>query len=175
MKLLAEIYRKEGVNINGRAVTRSAVRAIIHERDRLFMVYSKLNGDYKFPGGGVRNGEDYTQALIREIREETGANGVKIGIEFGEVIEYDHSIEAGYDVFKMTSSYYICKIGNEIGEQQLDPYEKELGFTARWVSLTEALDTNKTLMREQKAGLPRWIRRETFILDQIQINLSYPR
>ena len=172
MKLLAEIYRREGVNINGRAITRNAVRAIIMDRDRLFMVYSTKNGDYKFPGGGVEQGEDHAQALSREIREETGVNVAEIGVEFGEVIEYDKSIETEYDVFKMTSSYYICKIRDEVGEQHLDPYEKDLGFTAGWVSLPEALNTNKALLREQNTGLPRWIRRETLVLEQIQHNLN---
>lgn len=168
MKLLTEIYRRGGVNINGRAVTRSAVRAIILDQDRLFMVYSTRNGDYKFPGGGVKEGEDHAQALIRETREETGVNVTEIGVEFGAVIEYDRSIETEYDVFKMTSSYYICRIGFEVGEQQLDEYEQELGFTARWVSLAEALKTNLALLREQNSKAPRWVRRETFVLEQIR-------
>jgi 8-oxo-dGTP pyrophosphatase MutT (NUDIX family) len=168
MKLLAEIFRSEGLNIKDRAVTRRAVRAIILEQDKLFMVYSKKNGDYKFPGGGVKKGEAHKEALNREIREETGVNLAEIGTEFGKVIEYDRSIDAAYEVFKMTSSYYMCKIGDEVVEQQLEPYEKDLGFTACWVNLAEALNTNQALLLGQNTGLPRWVRRETFVLEQIQ-------
>jgi len=168
MKLLAEIFHKEGINTKGQALTRNAVRGIIFEHGKLFMIFSEKNGDYKFPGGGVENGEDQKIALSREVKEETGVEVEEIGPEFGEVIEYDIPIEKEYDAFKMTSRYFICKIGNECGEQNLDPYEEDLGFTARWVSLEEALKTNRALLREQFSGMPRWIKREIFVLEQIK-------
>jgi len=171
MKLLAEIFRNEGKNNEGRVIKRNAVRGIILEHEKLLMIFSEKNGDYKFPGGGVENGENQKVALIREIREETGGEVVEIVSEFGKVIEYGIPIEPEYDVFKMTSRYYVCKIGNEFGEQKLDQYEEELGFTARWVGVEEALETNRAILRENLQNTPRWTRRETFVLDQIKTEL----
>ena len=42
---------------------REAVRAIILKGEQVLMVYSPVNGDYKFPGGGVQDGEDHQVAL----------------------------------------------------------------------------------------------------------------
>lgn len=71
---MTEIYRSEGVDINGKTITRDAVRGIIMEQRSLLMIFSEVNGDYKFPGGGVIRGESLETALIREVREESGAD-----------------------------------------------------------------------------------------------------
>jgi len=46
------------------------VRSIILDDDRVLMVYSSRNGDYKFPSGGIESGETHKKALIREVQEE---------------------------------------------------------------------------------------------------------
>ena len=54
-------------------IRRPSARAVIRVEDgRLAMVYSRKYQYYKFPGGGIRNGEDNTEALAREVLEETG-------------------------------------------------------------------------------------------------------
>ncbi len=70
MNILAEIHRAEGINIHGKTIHRSAVRAVICRGRELLMVYSANVGDYKFPGGGVDSGESHAQALAREVLEE---------------------------------------------------------------------------------------------------------
>jgi len=132
------------------------------------MIFSKKNGDYKFPGGGVKKGEDHRTALIREIKEESGAENVIITKAFGMVIEYDLPIEKEYDLFKMTSRYFLCSIGSIFGIQRLDPYEVDLGFTACWVSIDQALNTNRALLREKYSEMPRWVQRETFVLEKLK-------
>jgi 8-oxo-dGTP pyrophosphatase MutT (NUDIX family) len=171
MKLLTEIYRDEGLNTAGKAITRSAVRGIIIDQRKLLMIYSRENGDYKFPGGGVLPGESHTKALIREVREESGAEVEAIEADFGKVVEYAIPREAEYDIFKMTSYYYLCRIGSVFGRQQLDPYEADLGFHPCWAGVDEALNTNKALIQKNHSKLPRWTRRETFLLDRIKTSL----
>jgi len=105
MQLLAEIHRAEGMDIHGRAMYREAVRAIIFRGRELLMVYSSNGGDYKFPGGGVDQGESHEQALAREIDEECGMSLLHIEAEIGSVLEYIPPSKPEYDVFKMTSCY----------------------------------------------------------------------
>ncbi len=56
MKLLTQIFHKPDLLLNGKTVTREAVRAIVLKDNSVLMVFSKLNGDFKFPGVAVQNG-----------------------------------------------------------------------------------------------------------------------
>lgn len=170
MKLLKEILHHPNINLEGRTIYREAVRGIIMHGNKLLMVYSSKNGDYKFPGGGVKENEDFEAALIREIKEECGATVSKIEKEFGKVIEYNIPIEEEYDVFKMTSYYYICKVASEFNEQKLDKYEKELGFKPIWVTIDDAIKNNELVMNS--ISKPQWLARENFVLSQLKQQLS---
>ena len=73
MELLKEINHKENLNKNGKYITRKAVRGIILDNNKVLMIYSGKNGDYKFPGGGIETDETHKEALIREVMEKCGA------------------------------------------------------------------------------------------------------
>lgn len=167
MQLLGEIFRRE-VDITGKTLHRNAVRGIIVQNIQLLMIYSPKNGDYKFPGGGVDRGESCEDALIREIREECGAKVAYIEREFGCVVEYDKAVEPEYDVFKMTSRYYVCHVEEPFGEQNLDDYEDDLGFEPVWVGIDKAIRTNKVVMSSPCKQPPRWTKRDTFVLEQVK-------
>ena len=126
-------------------------------------------GDYNFPGGGVTDGETHAQALCREDQEECGVLILRVGSEFGAVIEYDVPIEKEYDVFKMTSHYYRCEAEGEFGTQKLDDYERDLGFKPVWIDIDKAIQQNKALLPSERTIL--WLRREIFVLDYIQRTL----
>ncbi len=166
MKILTEIHRSSGINTAGKTVHRAAVRAVILRGRELLMVYSTNVGDYKFPGGGVDLGESHEQALARELREECGASLLSVDCELGAVIEYNHAKEAEYDVFKMTSHYYFCKAGDDLGAQNLDDYEKDLGFQPVWVEPGFAISANRALL--DAPSPPEWLRREIFVLEYLR-------
>jgi 8-oxo-dGTP pyrophosphatase MutT (NUDIX family) len=166
MQILTEIHRAEGININGKTVHRTAVRAVILRGRELLMVYSSTVGDYKFPGGGVDLGESHGQALARELREECGASLLNVDGELGAVIEYNFSKEKDFDVFKMTSYYYFCHARDDFGAQKLDGYEKDLGFKSVWVDIDDAISANRLLIDLQTP--PDWLQREIFILEHIR-------
>jgi hypothetical protein len=63
MRLLREILRAENARKDGRTIHREAVRGVILNGRKLLMVYSSVNGDYKFPGVSMDEGETHTQAL----------------------------------------------------------------------------------------------------------------
>ena len=51
MKLLKEFFHNEKIQVNGRTISREAVRGVIIDDKKLLMVFSEKNGDYKFPSG----------------------------------------------------------------------------------------------------------------------------
>ena len=171
MNLLAEIHRKPNINTQGRTIYRSAVRGMILRGQNLLLIHSSHVGDYKFPGGGVQEGETHAQALNREVREECGASLLGIGNEIGAVIEYDLPVEKEYDAFKMTSYYYQCDVSDEFGPQNLEGYEEELGFKPVWIAIGKAIAQNKSLL--EMSIPPMWLKREIFVLEYIQQNLLY--
>ncbi|MCC7187367.1 MAG: NUDIX domain-containing protein [Anaerolineales bacterium] len=168
MSILTEIHRAGGIDVRGKTVHRTAVRGVILRGRDLLMVYSSNVGDYKFPGGGVNNGEAHTQALRREIREECGMSLERVGEEIGAVIEYNIPKEPEYDVFKMTSHYYWCELTDGFASQKLDPYEVELGFKPVWIKIEEALRVNKIMLGSDR--IPEWLRREIFMLEYLDQN-----
>ena len=115
---------------------REAVRAIILTNKKIALVKSEKAGYYKFPGGGIENGETHQQTLIRETKEETGLNIDTSSIKvYGKVKEIRKSL---YDneVFEQISYYYFCKvIENEISHTNLDKYEAELGYHLEYVTI----------------------------------------
>lgn len=166
MQILTEIHRAEGINTHGRAILRTAVRAVILRGRELLMVYSSNVGDYKFPGGGVDTGESHLQALARELLEECGASLLSMDGELGAVIEYNFAEEKEHDVFKMTSYYFFCQIREELGSQKLDGYENDLGFQPVWISIDEAILANRSLLDTN--DIPQWLHREIFVLEHIK-------
>ncbi len=169
VNILAEIHRSEGINTQGKSIYRDAVRGVILRGQDLLMVHSTMVGDYKFPGGGVDDGESHAQALRREISEECGALLVEFGPSIGSVIEYNFAKENDFDVFKMTSHYYLCQVGDGFGAQKLDEYERNLGFKPVWINIDESILANRLLLNSEK--FPEWLKREIFVLEYIRQNL----
>lgn len=168
MKILTEIFRDQSLDILGKTDQRQAVRAVVIRDMTLLMVYSPVNGDYKFPGGGVEENEDPEAALRREIAEECGMNLVRILQEIGSIIEYAYPMKREFDVFKMTSTYYLCETDTTINGQKLDDYEEELGFQPVWVDIDTAIQTDKTVVSVQTKRPPAWTAREVFMLEYIK-------
>ncbi|MEP7137308.1 MAG: NUDIX domain-containing protein [Chloroflexota bacterium] len=169
MKILTEIHRSEGINIHGKTIYRTAVRGVILRERDLLMVLSSAVGDYKFPGGGVDEGESYEHALRREVQEECGVLLKQVGDEIGAVLEYNFSKEPDYDLFKMTSHYYYCAVQGDFGAQKLDDYERELGFMPVWIDIDQAVQENKRLLNALTP--PAWLRREIYMLEYLKKNL----
>ncbi len=153
MKLLKDIFHNEQVDVNGRTISRKAVRGVIADNKKLLMIYSRKNGD--------------EAALKREVAEETGKQVAGKIIPFLKVIEYDLPLEREYDVFKMTSYYYWCQVKNTTEKQNLDEYEKELGFLPVWIELDAAIANNASLLANLREGMPRWVKRELQVLEKI--------
>ena len=169
MKLLGELVHVDGLDRTGKTLTREAVRAIVICERSLLMLFSPVIRDYKLPGGGVNQGETHQEALARELQEEGGAGFVQVGAAYGKVVEYAAAIEREYDVFSMTSVYYVCRVGGELSAQRLDNYERDLGLHPVWIDIDEAIRSNTALLSSGD-HLP-WTKRETFVLKLVKQHL----
>lgn len=144
---------------------RKASRAIILKDNLVLMIFSKLNGDYKFPGGGMRVFEKPIEALVRETKEETGFIVNQSSIkEYGYVEEIKKSNSEPRTLFKMISQYYICDVSEDTGRTDLDKYEKRLQYVPVFVEPKVALEQNLKLI--DNSNLP-WIKRENIILERL--------
>lgn len=146
---------------------REAVRGIIIKEDKILMVHSK-NRDYKFPGGGIKKGEGYTEALKREVEEETWYICSKINEQFGITTEKSKDRYFNDRIFKMISYYYFAEVSNKRKSQKLDPYEAMLGFKPEWVNIDEVINNNDKIINLGIEPIANWIFRETYVLKEIR-------
>ncbi|MBE5926353.1 MAG: NUDIX domain-containing protein [Lachnospiraceae bacterium] len=144
---------------------RPTVRAIIKKDDELAMVHNQKYDYYAFPGGGVEEGESFHQALIREVKEETGLNVIHETItEFGSALRLNSSKLYENTIFEQENFYYICQVENVVGEQVLEDYEAEEGLKLAFVTPEEALRKNRfDDHKEDNDAI--WLERETRVLE----------
>ena len=146
----------------------SARGVIFDDCGRIALVYSQKEKYYKFPGGGIHKDEDKKEALIREVREETGLIVIPDSInEFGSVLRRQKSNKIPNTIFEQENFYYFCEVENIITEQNLDEYEAEAGFILKFVYLDEAIDTNLKYKTEDFFN-EIMIKRETKLLQMLK-------
>ncbi|PKR76823.1 NUDIX hydrolase [Halalkalibacillus sediminis] len=143
---------------------REAVRAVVRFEEKLLLVYSN-QGDYRFPGGGLEEGETYTEAVIREIAEETGYQGGIVLEKIGLITENMKDSFEDHAIFQMNSHVYLCEISGETAEQKLDGYELEQEYEPFWRSPEYALKINQETLKQNPSH--RWILRENYILSEM--------
>ena len=125
-------------------------------------------GDFKFPGGGIKEDENIEEVLKREVKEETGfflTGGIDL---IGKITEKGPDSFEENTIFEIESLYYLCKLSNVFKqEQNLDDYEKELEFTPIFISIEDAIIKNEKLLLENKSNSTKinaWVNRETIVL-----------
>ena len=151
---------------------REAVRAIIIRNNKLAMVKSNKEGFYKFPGGGIEKDESYIDALVRETKEEVGLTVIPETVrEFGYVSERRKSTMFENEIFEHFSYYYIADISDDISEQNLDDYEKDLEFTLEYAELEMAKEVNTELGQKYYSD---FLLREAKVLEILQEYLKNP-
>lgn len=145
---------------------RQAARAIVLDGNNILLLYTERYHDYTLPGGGVDEGEDLIQGLIRELTEETGAQQITNIVPFGRYEEFRPWYKDDFDAMHMESFCFSCQIHHELGETQLEDYEVHNGMRPVWINIHKAISHNeKTMANSAKKGLS--IERETFLLKLI--------
>ena len=154
-------------------IERHAARAIVLKGEDILLLYTQRYHDYSLPGGGIDEGEDEIAGLIRELKEETGAQGVRNVKAFARYDEYRPWYKENADIIHMISHYYVCEINEALGETAFEPHEVNNGMTPLWKNIYEAIAHNEAVMvNSDKKGLS--IERETFLLKVIARELVAP-
>jgi ADP-ribose pyrophosphatase YjhB (NUDIX family) len=149
-----------------RLIERHAARAIVIKGEEILLLYTERYHDYSLPGGGIDEGEDEVAGLIRELKEETGARGVRDVKTFARYDEYRPWYKADADIIHMISYCYLCEIDDELGDTAFESHEVNNGMQPLWVNIHEAIAHNENVIAtSDKKGLS--IERETYLLKQI--------
>lgn len=71
-------------------IVRHAARGNFIKADSISLLHTQCYDDYSLPGSDLNEGEDDVAGLVRELREETGARGVRNINAFARYDEVDH-------------------------------------------------------------------------------------
>lgn len=156
---------------DGKVFSRPSARAIVFKNDKVLLVYSKKYNYYKFPGGGIENGEKPEDALIREVREETGYQIIAESIgEYGKVPRKQKDTYDENCIFEQENFYFFCDVDDAKLNTQLDDYEAEEGFTPVWVDAMTASRHNKYEYHEEGVDLVM-VNRDAKVLDMVDLEI----
>jgi len=89
-----------------------AVTGVVTDGDRILLIKRLDNGRWALPGGAVEFGESVPQALVREVREETGIDIEVTGV-VGIYSDPRHVI--AYDDGEVRQEFAICLAGRPVG------------------------------------------------------------
>jgi 8-oxo-dGTP diphosphatase len=139
----------------GDVILRVAAKAVIVNGEGKVLVLREAStyaegtntGKYHVPGGRLEPGEAFNDALTREIREETGLEGVEVG----EAIHVDEwRPEIGGQVQQIVGVFILCKYKG--GEVRLSSEHDE----AVWMNPDER--DKYALLPAEKAAVEAFIR-----------------
>ena len=171
MRLLFEMDTKD-YDLNGVAFIRHSARCINIKNGLVAMVHSIKYDYYKFPGGGIEEGESEENAMIRETKEESGLVVIPESVkEYGYVHRIQKSDYDDADYFVQDNYYFLCDVEETIYSQDLDDYEADERFTLEYVEPDKAIYVNRNVnhgpkdqtMLEREARVLELLKEEMYL------------
>lgn len=139
-----------------------SVRAVIRKDGRIAMQKGK-SGYYKILGGGIEPEEDFCDALIREVREESGLQVKRETIqEIGEIVEMREDIFQKGIKYVCHSRFYFCDIEKEMVDVSLTESELAEEFRLVWATPEEIIEGNRSFYKDP------WIDRDTRFIQMLK-------
>lgn len=145
--------------------TRPSVRGIIFRDGKLALIHNGKFDYYMFPGGGIEEGESHEEALIREVKEESGLVVIPESIhEYGSALRLSKSNHFENTIFEQKNYYYLCETQDTIETTEFDVHEIEEQYSLVFLTPKEAVKRNRTNDHgEENGGV--WIERETRVME----------
>ena len=165
MRLLFEMDKRDYANCT-HSFRRDSARSIIISNKKLAMIHSTKYDYYKFPGGGIENGEDPITAMVRETCEEAGLvvkpETVK---EYGYVHRIQRSDMDVTECFVQDNYYYLCQVEDTVVAQCLDNYEAQENYVLEYVTPQIAIMKNRSV--SQSPYNPMMFEREAKVIEML--------
>ena len=145
MRLLFEMDKKDYGGCT-HTFTRDSARSIIIRNGKIAMIHSQKYDYYKFPGGGIEDGENPIEAMIRETQEEAGLKVIPKTIkEYGYVHRIQKSDYNPSECFVQDNYYYLCDAVDGLVSQDLDDYEKQESYQLEYIEPASAIEKNRSV------------------------------
>ncbi len=130
------------------------------------MIHSRKYDYYKFPGGGIENGESPVEAMIRETREEAGLIVIPETVkEYGYVHRIQKSDSDATECFVQDNFYYLCDAMDSLTSQNLDDYEAKESYQLEFVEPVLAIQKNRNV--KESPYNPLMFEREARVLEML--------
>ncbi len=147
---------------------RHAVKGVCVDGEKILLMKSN-RGDYTFPGGGVEAGESHQEAIMREIKEETGYSCREVGKNIGCVQVRRRDLFDRDKMYESIMHFYMIKVSTEREEQKLTSSEAKWSLEPLWMDIDEAIALNKKYL-EGGTRAEFWMHPEIFVLEHLRDN-----
>ena len=111
------------------------VGVVVFSGKNLLVIKDRIYQTYKLPGGFIDDGENISQAVEREVLEETG-----IKIEFETIVSLGHFSPAQFG----ESNLYVIALAKPLSTQ-INIQDDEEILEARWIDVDEYLSRGDVL------------------------------
>lgn len=172
MEFLKKIIHPSLSSLEGVSFKRISARGVLIKDNKILLMFTKRYNDYTFPGGGVDSKENLIEGLKRELLEETGARDIEIIKELGYIEDIRPYHKVQYDYIHEKSYYFLCK-AKEFKDVKLEDYEIRNGMKHVWLSLDDAINHNKDLIKKNPKNLGVTIFRETAMMEIIKESVKF--
>ena len=131
-----DVFGKEHYTSKDNLTWRPGVYGIVIKDDKI-LLSPQFDTKFDLPGGGVELGEDFTAAVIREVKEETGID-VVVKSFVGMHENLFASVHGDKKFYHSIMLFYTCEaVGGELSTTGFDPYEVEYAELAQWFPISE--------------------------------------
>lgn len=136
-----DVYGKRHVVSVDEVSWRPSVYGIVIHEGKL-LVSPQHGVGFDLPGGGVDIGERFEDAVVREVKEETGLDVrvLRFAMAADNFFVWKPSVPDKRKVYHSILCYYACEyIGGEINADGFDEHEQEYAELAQWIPIDEAM------------------------------------